>query len=151
MTESLSFDEHQQKYCLHNCSGILPYSGYGEAIDHCYEDLDGSLHAGNDEYCSQVNFCPYCGYKSKVPNNPMTDWIKVIDSLPNINTIVLAYDTNKIYICYREDREDYNEHWIICEDQTCACTGCTGAITHWMELPKSPNNPMSENIYENMD
>ena len=32
----------------------------------------------------------------------------------------------------------YQEHWPICDDSDCCCTGCTGAITHWMKLPEPP-------------
>ena len=46
----------------HHCEGILPSEAYGEAITHCIEDDNGKLWAGNDEYSSQVNFCPYCGF-----------------------------------------------------------------------------------------
>jgi len=75
------------------------------------------------------------------------EWISVKDKRPEVNTKVLAYDTGRIYICYRRDEEDYNEHWAICEDQNCSCIGCTGAITRWMPLPKMPSiNNMSEEI-----
>lgn len=45
------------------------WSGYGKAIntDEIVEQPDGSLWAGNDEYGTRVNFCPFCGYKAKVP------------------------------------------------------------------------------------
>lgn len=36
------------------------------AISYCYEDTDGKLWITNEEYASQVNFCPYCGYTAKV-------------------------------------------------------------------------------------
>ena len=50
---------------LHKCIGDLPDSAYGDAITECYEEDNGKLWAGNGEYNSQVNFCPYCGYKAK--------------------------------------------------------------------------------------
>ncbi len=40
--------------------------GYGAAITSSYEAEDGKLWAGNEEYGSRVNFCPFCGYKAKV-------------------------------------------------------------------------------------
>jgi hypothetical protein len=51
---------------LHFCSEDLPHSGYGAAITCCYETLDGQLMVENGEYGSQVNYCPYCGYKAKI-------------------------------------------------------------------------------------
>lgn len=67
------------------------------------------------------------------------EWINVKDRLPDFNEYVLCYDTQKIYIGFRENNySEYNEHWSICEDQCCSCTGCTGAITHWMPLPHLP-------------
>jgi hypothetical protein len=49
----------------HECSGDLPYRGYGEAISSCEEMEDGTLWISNSEYASQVNYCPYCGFKAK--------------------------------------------------------------------------------------
>ena len=56
----------KQEIKKHNCSILTKYSGHGEAIDFCMEAKNGSLWVGNGEYMSQVNYCPYCGYKSKV-------------------------------------------------------------------------------------
>lgn len=50
---------------LHKCEGELPEGAYGPAIEQCMESEDGSLWASNGEYASQVNFCPYCGFKAK--------------------------------------------------------------------------------------
>ena len=66
------------------------------------------------------------------------EWISVKEKLPAFNEKVLAHDAGKMYICYRIDENEYNEHWVICEDQNCSCVGCTGAIIHWMPLPKLP-------------
>lgn len=52
----------------HECKGRLPHGGYGEALDECYEDEDNKLWVSNGEYASQVNYCPYCGYKAKHQN-----------------------------------------------------------------------------------
>lgn len=38
--------------------------GHGPAIDECRLDEDGHLVAGNDEYSSFVNFCPFCGARA---------------------------------------------------------------------------------------
>jgi len=53
---------------LHECKGTLPQAlyGYGEAVDGCFEEPDWRLWVTNGEYSSQVNFCPYCGYKARV-------------------------------------------------------------------------------------
>lgn len=50
----------------HNCKLYAPYNAYGEAIEYCIEDEDedGKFWAGNDEYESQVNYCPVCGAKA---------------------------------------------------------------------------------------
>jgi hypothetical protein len=47
----------------HCCSGDLPGAQCGSAIDYC-DIEDGQLWAGNSEYESRVNFCPYCGRKA---------------------------------------------------------------------------------------
>lgn len=39
------------------------FGNYGEAITGLRE-IDGELWIGNGEYCTQVNFCPYCGKKA---------------------------------------------------------------------------------------
>jgi hypothetical protein len=41
------------------------YNGYGPAVTSCVETEDGTLLAGNDEYESKVNFCPFCGFKAR--------------------------------------------------------------------------------------
>lgn len=35
-------------------------------IDECEEMENGELWVTNVEYCNQVNFCPFCGYKAKI-------------------------------------------------------------------------------------
>jgi len=52
---------------------------YGIAIDLCEETEDGRLWVNNLEYGNGVNFCPFCGFKAKVPMGPKTgdyktDW-----------------------------------------------------------------------------
>lgn len=34
---------------------------YGPAVSYCWEDTDGRFWASNDEYGTEVNFCPQCG------------------------------------------------------------------------------------------
>lgn len=67
----------------HSCEGELPYEDYGSAIRWCktadevnlrespqsdpgHPYKAQSLWVGNGEYTSQVNYCPYCGYKAEV-------------------------------------------------------------------------------------
>ncbi len=66
-------------------------------------------------------------------------WINVKESRPEFFRPVLAFDTQRIYIAFRPKEDEYNEHWIVCDDSDCGCNGCTGAITHWMPLPNDPN------------
>jgi len=40
--------------------------GYGPAIGFCKENPEGEFWVGNDEYASQVNFCPFCGAQAPV-------------------------------------------------------------------------------------
>ena len=49
----------------HNCSIQFPFKPHGPAIDYCYEDKDGTLWCGNDEYETQVAYCPMCGFKAR--------------------------------------------------------------------------------------
>lgn len=39
---------------------------YMDAVNYCTEDDEGVLHVGNGEYSSVVNYCPFCGFKSKM-------------------------------------------------------------------------------------
>lgn len=57
---------------LHHCkprrgnSGLIFPSGRdGVAINECEENEQGELLAGNERHWTQVNFCPFCGYKAK--------------------------------------------------------------------------------------
>jgi hypothetical protein len=59
---------------LHKCEYTPgPYPGgmqgkgsHGPAFTECIELASGELWITNDEYDSQVNFCPVCGYKARV-------------------------------------------------------------------------------------
>ena len=58
---------------LHGCIPLDAKAGpWGSAITTCWEHEDGTLWVSNDEYSSTVNFCPYCGYKSKVQWEKLT-------------------------------------------------------------------------------
>lgn len=49
---------------LHKCELEKPYNTdkHGNAVEVCWEDKQGVLWAGNDEYANTVSFCPFCGY-----------------------------------------------------------------------------------------
>lgn len=64
----LDMEDSKQQQCLHRCDLSMLRCYCGSAVTECSEDEDGTLWAGNGEYESQVNFCPGCGYKAKVPS-----------------------------------------------------------------------------------
>jgi len=49
----------------HKCEYLLPQAAFGEAINSCFEK-DGEFWVGNNEYASQVNYCPFCGEKAPI-------------------------------------------------------------------------------------
>ena len=53
----------------HRCDIRTPDDLYGPAIVACLEEEDGTLWVSNDEYMSQVNYCPMCGYKARTQVN----------------------------------------------------------------------------------
>jgi len=61
---------------LHNCDYSAKFviiggyqerykNFYGPAIEKCCE-IEGALFVDNNEYRTQVNFCPYCGAEAAV-------------------------------------------------------------------------------------
>ena len=55
--------------CVHREYADLKSDSYGRAIYSCYErEVEGGkeLWVGNNEYESQVNYCPYCGKKAEI-------------------------------------------------------------------------------------
>lgn len=52
----------------------------GHAIDSCEEDEHAFLWAGNGEYESMVNFCPFCGYKAKRSAVDQDEWEKIMEA-----------------------------------------------------------------------
>jgi hypothetical protein len=48
----------------HLCEFSTSSAMYGGAIYQCFENEKGELWVNNDEYESQVNYCPFCGYKA---------------------------------------------------------------------------------------
>lgn len=71
----------------------------------------------------------------------MSEWTSIKNRLPAKNQKVLAHSkgAGRIYICCTND-EEFNEHWTICEDLDCSCTGCTAPIDYWMPLPEPPKS-----------
>ena len=63
------FQESQGEAGLHCCYSeeheSLKGAGYGWAVLCCFEDEKSVLWVDNYEYCNSVNYCPFCGYKSK--------------------------------------------------------------------------------------
>lgn len=57
---------------FHRCAQATPHGdSYGPAITECYGE--DQLWVTNDEYSSQVNFCPFCGRAAKTPIDPNYD------------------------------------------------------------------------------
>lgn len=72
-------EQCSKAHSYHNCiSTGAPRGGFGAAVDSCTERSDGTLWAGNDEYATQVNFCPFCGYSARVrltdTQHKRSDW-----------------------------------------------------------------------------
>jgi hypothetical protein len=61
-----NFKKEFEDVALHHCEGMTNEDNYGGAINECEEYDNGSLWVTNDEYDSQVNYCPFCGYKAKL-------------------------------------------------------------------------------------
>lgn len=53
----------------------LPRAKFGKAITYTYEKEDGTMWVGNNEYESQVNFCPVTG-RSATKQMDMSEEIK---------------------------------------------------------------------------
>jgi hypothetical protein len=67
----------------------------------------------------------------------MNEWIRVEDFLPPINKKVLVCTEGEaIQIAFRDQQLEYDEHWIICEDSCCSCSGITAPVVAWMALPQ---------------
>ncbi len=50
----------------HRCDWWSDSAACGSAVDYCVEDGTGRFWAGNGEYESRVNWCPYCGARAPV-------------------------------------------------------------------------------------
>ncbi len=65
----------------HNCSpNTGRYADYqaGPAITSCEEDEHGFFWAGNGEYETMVDFCPFCGTKAERPAVDQDAWEKIM-------------------------------------------------------------------------
>lgn len=55
---------------LHNCtpegSDTFPRKDNGHAISFCLSDREGRLWVSGGSYTTQVNYCPFCGFKARV-------------------------------------------------------------------------------------
>lgn len=66
-------------------------------------------------------------------------WISVKDKLPTPNTRVLCWDNQSIKIAEMPQEEEFNEHWTqVMTEWDEIHKVVTGAVTHWMPLPASP-------------
>lgn len=66
---------------------------------------------------------------------PTAEWISVKDRLPKVRFIVLAYEapTNDISLAFREKS---SEKFV-----DCGSNYYLNTVTHWMPLPKPPEEP----------
>ena len=89
---------------LHECSvydyGITRSSYFDIAVDFCWEHDNGTLWVTNSEYESQVNYCPFCGYKA-------LSQIKFIKCKECGELVRFINDT--IYECNNEDCKKFRE------------------------------------------
>ena len=77
------------------------------------------------------------------------EWVKCSEKLPILGEKVICWG-GRTYLAFFPglDNGEYQEHWVICDDADCSCTGYTGAITHWMELPEPPKDCYVRNASE---
>lgn len=71
------------------------------------------------------------------------EWISVKDRLPELDKNVLTWDGDSIFICAKTDRENGSMPYIVngWDYQICTCCDMINRRpTHWMELPKAPND-----------
>ena len=52
----------------HECENpnVQKHLTYGATIMYCVEGKDGRFYAGNGEYESAVDYCPFCGKQSNI-------------------------------------------------------------------------------------
>ena len=56
----------ENKYLATQDNYTTPYELWGHAINYTRIDEEGKMWVGNDEYESQVNFCPMTGIEAPV-------------------------------------------------------------------------------------
>jgi hypothetical protein len=91
-----------------------PQQGYGDAITEIDEHDDGTLWAGNGEYGTQVNFCPFCGYEAKTKVKagafPLDATVAVrLNGFYRRTTVVGYAATGEMIVRYH-DGEEMREH-----------------------------------------
>lgn len=62
LLDGYNYEKYHQDNKLHCCDSMDNLHG---AVSYCHEDDNNVLWCGNSEYASAVNFCPFCGVKSK--------------------------------------------------------------------------------------
>ena len=100
---------------MHRCEFNTPSDNYGPAITECWEE-DDELWVGNGEYYSQVNFCPFCGYKvSKSiyrPERPNPEDVNNFDHPLSLGKCVEP-------LKYEHASKDINDSWDINVNSVC--------------------------------
>lgn len=63
---------------LHKCDPDTAWHECGPAINYCEQTEDGFLLAGNSEYETMVNYCPFCGYKAPRQAIGQDEWEAIL-------------------------------------------------------------------------
>lgn len=58
-----TFEKEGRHHCV--VKDFINDRQWGGCVEKCEEADDRTLWVDNDEYDTQVNFCPFCGYKAK--------------------------------------------------------------------------------------
>jgi len=58
-------EQNSRGKARHDCQGRFDSCQAGPAVNYCEEANDGTFWAGNCEYESMVNYCPFCGTKAR--------------------------------------------------------------------------------------
>lgn len=68
---------HGNKYHFYSKSNL-----FGTAISYSYIDEDGNMWVGNEEYESQVNFCPWTGTPAPKQMDILREGVSKLDNRP---------------------------------------------------------------------